>query len=386
MRTKILVLGADDCPGGVTGYVNLLASLCDPREFEFHATVSHIKESDATFLHGSITKHLLLNAYTCWSLPLRLRQLRRILRGERVAVVHLHTARAGLLGCMATIGLPIVKVYTGHGWRFEQKMRKIERLVFFFYEAFICHFATVVTFLTKRDADLGVTKGLVQRQKAVTINTRIHSPDLDKATVAYPGITRSAYGIPEHAKVIGNTGYLSDRKDPITFVLASEKIHAAISNAYFLWVGDGELRETVDELIRESGLESRFIITGFKPAEQVQAFLNLMNVFLFTSKIEGVPLAVLEAQLCGVPVVSSTYPGITELIQNGDTGYTFRPGHYEQAADMVMTMLSDADQANDMADKAFALAVENHSDPLKMAHQYEDVYRHVIQATLGSRK
>lgn len=94
----------------------------------------------------------------------------------------------------------------------------------------------------------------------------------------------------------------------------------------------------------------------------------------------------LEAQLCGVPVVSSTYPGITELIQNGDTGYTFRPGHYEQAADMVMTMLSDADQANDMADKAFALAVENHSDPLKMAHQYEDVYRHVIQATLGSRK
>ena len=384
MRTKILMLGADDYPGGVAGYVNLLATLCDPKKFEFHATVSHINEPGLAFLHRSITKHLMPNAYTYWSLPLRMAQLRRILKRENITLVHLHTARAGLLGCMATIGLPIAKVYTGHSWRFEQKMKKIERLLFFLYEAFICHSATVVAFLTKRDKDLGISKGLVQRRKAVTIITRIRSEYIDKATTVYPEITRSAYGIQEDAKVIGNVGDLSDRKDPTTFVLAAAKIHAAIPNAYFLWIGDGVLRETVNQLVRDSGLESRFIITGFKPAEQVPAFLKLMDVFLFTSRIEGVPLAVLEAQLCGVLVVSSTYPGVNELIENGYTGYTFRPGHDEEAANMVIRILSDAEQTNNMAAKALTLATANHSDPLRMAHQYEDIYRGAIQTILGS--
>jgi glycosyltransferase involved in cell wall biosynthesis len=333
---------------------------------------------DKAFLHEGIIKHFSQNTYSLWSLPLRASQLRRILQKERIGLLHLHTARAGLLGCMAAIGLPIAKVYTGHGWRFEQKNTKLERILFFCFERFICHTATLVTFLTRRDQELGIVNGLVRRQDSFTISTRIHSPRIEECAMAYPEISRATWRIPADAKVIGNVGYLSERKDPITFLLTCKRIYESIPNAYFLWVGDGELRERVLQLARELNVESRVIITGFRPADQVPAFLCLMDVFLFTSRSEGVPLVVIEAQLCRRPVVSSTYPGSAELIQEGITGYTFQPGDHQRAASMVMKMLSDDEKRNSILKKAFALSSANHSGPHYMARQYEEVYRQAI--------
>ncbi|HXM80323.1 MAG TPA: glycosyltransferase family 4 protein [Burkholderiales bacterium] len=384
MRTKILTVGADDSPGGVTSYVNLLASLCDPKKFEFHSTVARIN-SNASYLHSSITKHLLPRSYSYCSFPLRIAQLRRILRGERITLLHLHTARAGLLGCIAAAGLPIAKIYTGHSWRFEQKTRWFERFRFFLYEAFICHSATVVTFETNREKNFGIRKRLVQRRKAVVINTRIDSRGTDCKNGGNSEITRSAFHIPANAKVIGNIGYLSERKDPIAFVLAAKRIYAEIPNAHFVWVGDGELRKRIDQLVRESGLDSRFTVTGFRPAEQVRPLLKLMDVLLFTSRMEGVPFTVLEAQLCGLPVVSSAYPGCEEIIRHDETGYTFQLGDDKQAADMVVRMLSDPQRTSQLVAMALRSATENHSDPRRMARQYEDVYLSSVEA-LGSKR
>jgi glycosyltransferase involved in cell wall biosynthesis len=379
MTIKVLMVGADDCPGGVTQYVNLLASYCQPKQFEFHATTSRATRPGKTFLHEVITKHLLLNTYSLWSFPLRVRQLRRILRKEKIRLLHLHTARAGLLGCIACFGLPIARIYTGHGWRFEQKNLKIQKMWFLYLESFICHAATAVTFLSQRDKDLGVAKGIVRIQDSFTINTRISTPQAEECSMIYPEISRTAFKIPGDAKVIGNAGYLSERKDPITFLLAGKRISAFIPGAVFLWVGDGELKESVLQLARQMNLESQLIITGFRPARHVPAFLYLMDVFLFTSKYEGVPLAVIEAQLCRRPVVCATYPGSSLLIQDGLTGYAFEPGNDQQAANMVMKTLSDVEGTNSIVKKAFALAIENHSGPGHMARQYEEVYRKAVQ-------
>lgn len=384
MKIKVLMLGADDIPGGISGYINTIADLCDAEMFEFHAAVSQIISLESSYLHDSFIKHILPLTYTYWSFPVRALQLRRIVRNQNIMLLHMHTARGGFLGCVATFALPIAKVYTGHSWRFEQKINIIERFFFRLYERYISHCSTRVTFLTKRDRDLGLRLGLIKRQKAIAINTRIMEPKDDGLRAFSQIITRAAYGIPENAKVIGNTGYLSDRKDPYTFVKAAARIIADIPDAYFLWVGDGELRHEVERLVRELGLARCFTITGFKPMEQVPVFLKLMDVLLFTSRIEGVPLTLLEAQLCGISVVSSAYPGIEEIVEHGATGLTFLPGDARQAADRVVEILSDDDLLMEMADLALVSAKENHSDPAKMADQYEEVYFDAIRCVSKS--
>ena len=110
MKIQVLLIGADDKPGGVTSYVNCLATYCDPRRFEFHSTVSE-RSSAVPSLHSSIKKHLVPGSYSAWTLLFRALQVRKILKTENISVLHLHTARAGLLGwsllqSTADAGLP----------------------------------------------------------------------------------------------------------------------------------------------------------------------------------------------------------------------------------------------------------------------------------------
>jgi glycosyltransferase involved in cell wall biosynthesis len=296
----------------------------------------------------------------------------------------MHTARGGLLGCLATIALPIAKVYTGHSWRFEQKTNRIARFLFRLYEQYICHCSTLVTFLTQRDLHLGLHLRLIKQHKAIAINTRIAEPKEDTLRLYSRIVTRTAYGIPENAQVIGNTGYLSDRKDPYTFVKAAARIAVDIPHAHFLWVGDGEIRPEVERLVRQLGLTRCFTITGFKPAEQIPLFLQLIDVLLFTSRIEGVPFTLLEAQLSGLPVVSSAYPGVQEIVEHGFTGFTFSPGDARQAADRVVDLLSDNTLLTTMAESALASARERHSDAAKMAGQYQQIYFDAIRYALNA--
>src|SRR5207253_7200369 len=107
--------------------------------------------------------------YSAWTLLFRALQVRKILKTENISVLHLHTARAGLLGCIAGLGLPIKKVYTGHSWCFEQKANVLQRALFYLYERFICYSANTVTFLTARDQMLGLNNGLVSREKGTVV-------------------------------------------------------------------------------------------------------------------------------------------------------------------------------------------------------------------------
>jgi len=331
---------------------------------------------------NDIIRHIFPVSYSLWSLPLQAYQLRTLLKKMNIDVLHLHTARAGLLGVIAGVGLPICIVYTGHSWRFEQKKTHMQKIIFYLYERYICHRAHIVTFLTERDRNLGIQRGLVTPYKAIVISTRIDTTNLQKIDTMEIALLRQRLGIPKDALVIGNTGYLSMRKDPITFVKAAARIIASVPNAFFLWIGDGELKETITDLANKSGLGGRLIVTGIVPPHQVARILQTMDAFLFTSRIEGVPLSIIEAQAMKLPIVSSAYigSGVEDLIIHGKTGYVFPPGDYEKAAHYVLDIVSNKEKASLMIKQATDHFQEMRSLPEKMARGYEEAYEKALLA------
>lgn len=381
-KIAVLIRGADNKPGGVSGYVNTILSYSNYDKFEFHMTVSEAKVFDDSLskLHNVVTQHVFPASYSLWSLPFQAYQLRTLLKKMKIDVLHLHTARAGLLGVIAAIGLPICIVYTGHSWRFEQKKTLMQKTYFYLYELYICHRAHIVTFLTERDKNLGMQRGLVSPRKAIVISTRIDTANLQKIDATEIALLRQRLGIPKDALVIGNTGYLSIRKDPITFVKAAARIIASAPNAFFLWIGDGELKEAAMDLANKSGLGGRFIVTGFVPPQKVSHLLQTMDVFLFTSRIEGVPLSIIEAQAMQLPIVSSDYigSGVDDLIVHGKTGLIFPPGDYEKAAHYVLDIVSNKKMASLMTKQATNHYQEKRTFPEKMARDYEEVYEKAL--------
>jgi glycosyltransferase involved in cell wall biosynthesis len=374
VRTRILIVGADDAPGGVSNYVNVLASTCDPSRFEFHCTVTRPGAAISRYLHARIETHFLPASYTPITLGKRAMQLRRIIHNNRIRLLHLHTARAGLLGCVAAMGLRIPAVYTGHSWRFEQKETVLSRKIFRLYEKFICRSATAVTFLSQRDESIGLEQQLVCKERSFVIMTRIPEPDDEISNVPPVTVSKMSLGIPEDSFVIGNTGYLIERKDPLTFVRAAKLVKDAIPNAFFLWVGDGELRSSMESEVRRHGLEPHFLITGFQVPQIVPCFLRLMDLLLFPSRIEGVPLSVIEAQLAGIPVVSAAYVGSEQVVEPGKSGYTFKPGDDVMAARVVIGAWANPDERRAVAAQALRIAKRDRVNPRVMAAEYERVY------------
>ena len=127
---------------------------------------------------------------------------------------------------------------------------------------------------------------------------------------------RSALHIKENAVVIGHVGRFVEAKNHLFLIDVFSKIFKRNSNAVLLLIGDGELRPEIERAIVEKQLDNAVILTGVRP--NVWDYYQAMDVFLFPSVYEGLPVSMVEAQAAGLPCcVSANVPGdaaITDLV------------------------------------------------------------------------
>jgi glycosyltransferase involved in cell wall biosynthesis len=115
---------------------------------------------------------------------------------------------------------------------------------------------------------------------------------------------RQELGIPSGRWVIGHVGRFVDVKNHVHMVEIAKVLCARNDNAHFLLVGAGVLRPEVEAQVAAAGLSDRFTFSGLRP-DVPRVLQGAMDVFLFPSKYEGLPIALMEAQLAGLPCVAS---------------------------------------------------------------------------------
>ena len=120
------------------------------------------------------------------------------------------------------------------------------------------------------------------------------------------------------------------------------------------------------------------------PKSEIPVLFHMMNVLLFTSYLEGIPLSNLEGQASHLPIVSSGYPGVKEIIDHGRTGYVFPPGDDEAAACYVLKIFQDVVGTRRMIDNATSHFLLKHSCPQIMAQEFENVYARALQGNKRS--
>jgi glycosyltransferase involved in cell wall biosynthesis len=147
-------------------------------------------------------------------------------------------------------------------------------------------------------------------------------------------------------RVIGNVARLAEQKGQRTLIKAAPAILERFPDARFVIVGDGELRGELE--VAAAGLP--FELTGTR--EDVAELLAGFDVFAFPSRFEGLCLAVIEAQVAGVPVVATPVGGIVETVVPGETGVLVPVDDQAALADAVCALLADPELAGAMAGEA----------------------------------
>jgi glycosyltransferase involved in cell wall biosynthesis len=173
-------------------------------------------------------------------------------------------------------------------------------------------------------------------------------------------------------------GRLVPEKGLIYLLRAMRDVIREVPNARLLVIGDGISRNKLMSLSRQFGLADNVEFLGAIGRMEVAKILSRASVFAFPSLREGLPLSVLEAMSCGVPVVGSDIPGVNDLIDNGVTGILVPPRDQMALARAIISLLKNYERQRVMGLAARHTIVNKYSWS-SVIQKLSDVYNAVVQ-------
>lgn len=196
-----------------------------------------------------------------------------------------------------------------------------------------------------------VLKDYPHPEKVVVVYSGI---DLEKFGAKPDGRLRKKLGLSPNDLLIGNVAAIAPHKDYFTFVDTAKILLAGGQDAHFVAIGgDGGERELIQKYIEEKGITDRVHLPGFR--EDVPVILPELDLFLFTSKTEGLGTSLLDVLACGIPVIATAAGGIPEIIKHQETGLTAPVADASTLAKHVLSLVNDRSLSNQLVEAGKAL-------------------------------
>jgi glycosyltransferase involved in cell wall biosynthesis len=262
-----------------------------------------------------------------------LRALVRLIRAERVSLVHTHSSIDGWLGGMAARWARVPVVRTRHvSIPIRRGLNPVYRWL----------------------ADRVITSGEEIRRMVIAAGARpervvaipagvaleaFDGPRTSAETLESVGLGRGPTD-PPLGPIVGSVAMFRGSKGHDHLLDAFARLHAHRPDARLLLVGDGGRRAWAEGLARERGIGDAVRFTGFR--QDVPALLGVMDCFaLASTRTEGVPQSLLQAAAAGVPLVASRVGGIPEVVEDGVTGLLVPPEDPAALAAAIERVLAD---------------------------------------------
>lgn len=164
--------------------------------------------------------------------------------------------------------------------------------------------------------------------------------------------------IPEGKLLLGTAAAFVDHKDPRTLMEALNKLKSIREDWAFIHMGEGVLKEEMQAQALVYGLDNLYFPVGH--IAQPEDVLHLLNVFVMSSKEEGLGSSVLDAFLYEVPVVATDAGGLKELLES-KRGISVSVGDSQGIAEAIDCMLHDKDLRDQLVSNAKAYVLQRHS-------------------------
>lgn len=236
------------------------------------------------------------------------------LRSEEFDLVHTHSTEAGIIGRFAASLVDIPVIHTVHGVPFASDRND-------FLEKFILQCERVAArrtdrLITNADAiaDDYLARGIGKPTQYTTVYSGI---DLSTFRAATPASDIIGDGVR-----IVMVGRLADGKGFEDLLAAVDRLEHAELSVYL--VGEGPLRESLEDEIRRRGLSDTVEMLGYR--EDISAILAACDVFVLPSYREGTPRVITEAMASGLPVIATEIAGIPEQVEDGTNGILIQHG------------------------------------------------------------
>jgi glycosyltransferase involved in cell wall biosynthesis len=310
----------------------------------------------------------------------------RYLKRGHFDIVHTHTPKAGLLIPLAAriAGVPCV-FHTVHGFLFHDRMRKPRWLAGWLAEKFTSLWVDGLLFQSQEDCDNAPRLHIVPRDRCFYIGNGVEvnrylSADGDARVQA-----RALLNIPVSEFVIGFAGRLVREKGIEDLLRSVEQFISGKERIRLVVVGALEEDDQSDSL-RAADLDNwqhRLPVMFLGYREDLHRLFSAMDVFVLPSYREGLPRALTEASLAGVPMIATDIRGNREVVQHQVSGLLYPPGDLDGLLNALEDVYSHPESALERAKRAQRNSVERF-DETAVTRRIVAVYRHFVPCALGA--
>lgn len=289
-------------------------------------------------------------------------------------LVHLHSSKAGAIGRLIFEGTPVI--YTPHGWAFNMAVSQLKQSVYAMTEKFLSASTVRIIAISKYEYKSAIDRNICEPEKMVLIENGINLEAFEPVSSLNRRQIRRHYAVKDDEILIGAVGRLTDSKNPALFIDIAKTLKAD-ARLRFMWVGDGELSDDMMTLAEEQGVADRIIFTGW--TERVGAHMQAMDIGLHTASWEGFGLAIAEFMAAGVPVVSSSVGGTTEIIDDGITGFLCDNADLNSYIDPIRLLIADPILKENITQNALKAVREKYAHQ-RLVDQHIKLYTSILEA------
>ena len=265
------------------------------------------------------------------------RQLKRLLDREHYDIIHCHTPMGGVItrlaaGSARNRGTKVL--YTAHGFHFYDGAPLINWLMYYPVERLLSRRTDLL--LTMNGEDHRRAKTFRAKRTELVNGVGIDLSRFAGATAEQKDQVRRELGLREGDTFAITVGNVIPRKNQAVLIRAVRELHDPHFHLFI--AGDGPLEPELKSLAQELGVGDRVHLLGFR--RDVFRLSSAADIFLFSSRQEGLSVSVMEAMACGLPIVASAIRGNTDLIDPGAGGFLLDPDDAAGFADAIRQILA----------------------------------------------
>lgn len=294
------------------------------------------------------------------------RSLKRLARDRAANLVHAHDSHGHTASVLANalfgMELPLIvsrrvdfAIHSGFSARFKYGHPSVRRI------------------LCVSDAISDITAaGLKDASVLRTVRSGVDPSRFDQAA---DGSLHRLLELAPELPLVGCVAALAPHKDLGTFLRTMASLREQDSEAHGVIIGEGDLRKDLEAECKALGLGDRVHFTGFR--EDVHRLLPELDVFLITSRTEGLGTSILDAFACKVPVVATRAGGIPEIVHHEESGLLCPVSDANCLAGSVLRVLIDASMRERLIQGGTAVLQAHH--PSEVARATLQEYIAVLQ-------
>jgi len=171
-------------------------------------------------------------------------------------------------------------------------------------------------------------------------------------------VARECFNIPRETFVVLYVGRLVERKNVDLIIEAMDRLRSN-KNIMALIAGSGHMYDTLQKKIKYKSLEDRVKLLGFVNHETLPKLYNAADVFVHPSIYEGMPLTLLEAQACAVPIICTSFKGVSNVVVDDETGIILKDSSAEELAKKLEFLFNNKRILNKMKSRCLDNIYEN---------------------------